>query len=124
MKLKNIVYIVNSVGIAFFTISNVQHCLNQHINNIASVVLGVLTVITGGLLRDVLCNEVPSVFKKELNASAVISGGILFIILNRIMLPQLLKYFIPITAIIVIRLISRRYNISLPSVYLHTGKNK
>jgi uncharacterized membrane protein YeiH len=71
----------------------------------------------GGVIRDILCNEIPIVFRKEIYATASVFGGITFIILNQFNLPQNIAYFITVSMVIIIRLIAVKFHLSLPTFY-------
>ena len=76
-----------------------------------------MTGVFGGVLRDIIVNEIPVVFQKEIYATASIFGGILYLVLVHFNVPNPYLQIIPITTIIIIRIVAVTYNISLPNIY-------
>jgi uncharacterized membrane protein YeiH len=72
---------VDAFGLALFTISGIQIAQEMNQSTLICLIMGVITGVAGGLLRDLLCGEIPSVFKGgELYASAALIGGIIFFV--------------------------------------------
>jgi uncharacterized membrane protein YeiH len=78
------------------------------------VILGTITATFGGVIRDILCNEIPVLFRKEIYATLCIAGGILFFILQELQIQSDIISLIVAVFIISLRLISFKYNWSLP----------
>lgn len=70
--------IFDTVGISVFTILGVQKGLSNDAIAITAVFLGMITATFGGLIRDVLCNEIPLIFKKEIYAIPCLTGGLFY----------------------------------------------
>ena len=95
------------------------------------ILLGVLVILFalynimqtasfGGVIRDILCNEIPVIFRKEIYATACIIGASAFILLSEIPLNKDLNSMITVGLVILIRLIAVKYKLSLPTFY-HTN---
>lgn len=67
--LRNIFLILDALGLIGFTIIGCQIALQMGHGFVVCAVAGVLTGVSGGILRDILCNDVPLVFRRELYAS-------------------------------------------------------
>ncbi|WP_212512017.1 trimeric intracellular cation channel family protein [Acinetobacter seifertii] len=67
--LHNIFLVLDALGLIGFTIIGCQIALQMGHGFVVSAVAGVLTGVSGGILRDILCNDVPFVFRRELYAS-------------------------------------------------------
>lgn len=67
--LRNIFLLLDALGLIGFTIIGCQIALQMGHGFVVSAVAGVLTGVSGGILRDILCNDVPLVFRRELYAS-------------------------------------------------------
>jgi uncharacterized membrane protein YeiH len=78
--------------------------------------LGTLTATFGGVLRDILCNEIPVIFKKEIYAMACIAGALTFIILSNLEINTNTNYIITTLIIIIIRLVAVKFKLSLPTL--------
>ena len=74
-RVRSSVQIFDAGGLALFAVSGALKALNLHLGPVPSVLLGMLTGIGGGMVRDVLAGEVPAVFRGELYAVAALAGA-------------------------------------------------
>jgi uncharacterized membrane protein YeiH len=74
-KLGNLVLIFDGAGLAVFAVAGTQKALGYGLNPVMSALLGMLTGIGGGMLRDVLLTQVPTVLRSELYAVAALVGA-------------------------------------------------
>jgi len=74
-RLRNAVFVLDAGGLALFAVSGSVKALAFHVNPLGAVLLGVLTGIGGGMLRDMLVAEIPTVLRAELYAVAALSGA-------------------------------------------------
>jgi len=108
--------IFDAVGLGLFTITGVQIGLENNLHFINCIILGTVTGSFGGVLRDVLVNETPVIFKKEIYATISIAGGAIYLLLLKIEVQNPILQIIPIVLIIVARLIVLKFKISLPQI--------
>lgn len=111
----------DAIGLGLFTITGVQIGLESDLHYINCIILGTMTGSFGGVLRDILVNEIPVIFKKEIYATVSIVGGGLYLGLLYFGVNNVLVQIIPIVLMIIARLIIIRYNVSLPQI--HEEKN-
>lgn len=116
--IRNFIFVIDSLGIGFFTVSGIRLCLDTGLNPFLALLFGVLSVILGGLLRDVICNEIPMILRKELVATAALSGGALFLLLESLHVPLPVGTLAGIAAVLVIRVMGVKYKWQLPVVSL------
>ncbi|WP_037373774.1 trimeric intracellular cation channel family protein [Salinimicrobium xinjiangense] len=121
--LKKSLFLFDTIGLGVFTITGVEMGIQNDLNPIISITLGAMTGTFGGVIRDILCNEIPVIFRKEIYATASITGGLAFIILHEIGVNQDIIYVGTSLTVIIIRLIVVKYHISLPSFYLSSKKS-
>ena len=81
------------------------------------IALGTITASFGGVIRDILCNEIPVIFRKEIYATACILGGALYFLLQFLNVPESYAYALGIIGVIGLRLAAVRFGISLPNIY-------
>ena len=115
-KIPKTLFLLDTVGVALYTILGVQKALAHDVNPIAAVLLGMVSAVFGGVLRDTLINEIPLIFKKEIYATACLAGAFLFVLLNYLKVDSNICFFAGIVLIILIRIISVRYKIALPKI--------
>lgn len=121
--LKKSLFLFDTIGLGIFTITGVEIGIQNDLNPIISITLGAMTGTFGGVIRDILCNEIPVIFRKEIYATASIVGGLAFIILYELGVKQDVIYLATSITIILIRLVVVKYKISLPSFYLSSEKS-
>lgn len=118
-KFRKTIFLFDTIGIGVFTIIGVEKALSNGINTPIAIIMGILTAVAGGVLRDTLINEVPLIFKKEIYATACLVGGIAYIGLQRTGIPMETNQVVTILIIIAIRVISIKYKLSLPTMQLN-----
>jgi uncharacterized membrane protein YeiH len=110
-------FLFDSLGLGLFTILGIQKGIDNGFSAGIAISLGTITACFGGVIRDVLLNHVPLIFRKEIYASACIAGGILFFILLQFSLPIAVVQAVCIVVIVLIRIVAVKYNLSLPALY-------
>lgn len=118
--LKKSLFLFDTIGLGVFTITGVEIGVQADLNPIISITLGAMTGTFGGVIRDILCNEIPVIFRKEIYATACIIGGLAFVLLYEFGVNTDVIYVVTSLTVIMIRLVVVRYKISLPSFYLST----
>ncbi len=110
-------FLFDAIGLGIFTIIGVEIGLNSGLHPIICIILGTLSASFGGVLRDILSNEVPLIFHKEIYASLSIIGGIIFYGLLQTALPINVNYVITSSLVVVLRILAVRYQWILPKFY-------
>ena len=70
--------LIDAVGMAIFNIVGIEKSLIEGTGMLIAITMGTTTGIFGGLIRDVICREVPSVMRGEMYASACVAGGLAY----------------------------------------------
>ena len=78
-RVQRIVLLFDAMGLATFAVSGTQKAIEYGVHPIAAVLLGMLTGIGGGMLRDLLINEIPVVLRAELYAVAALAGALVVV---------------------------------------------
>lgn len=113
-KLKKILFVIETLGIAMFTIIGTEKAIRFGTNPLIAAIMGMFSAVMGGVLRDVLTNEIPTLFRKEIYATACLAGAFLYLALDHLHLNRNLNFILSISLIFIIRLISLKLNLSLP----------
>jgi len=82
MKLHRSFFLFDTIGIGLYTVLGIQKTLGQDLDPSVAVLMGVISACFGGVTRDVLANEIPLIFRKEIYAMACVCGGVTFLALN------------------------------------------
>ncbi len=86
-RLRTSVLMFDAAGLALFAVSGAQKALAYHLDPISAMLLGMLTGIGGGMARDILVAEVPTVLRSELYAVAALAGAAVVVFGNRLHMP-------------------------------------
>lgn len=121
--LKKSLFLFDTIGLGVFTITGVETGIQNDLDPIISIALGAMTGTFGGVIRDILCNEIPVIFRKEIYATACIIGALAYIIMYDLGVRTDVIYLVTSLTVILIRLIVVKYHISLPSFYPAESKN-
>ena len=116
-RLTSTLFLFDAFGLGLFTLIGVEKGLQLQFSPGICVALGTITGSFGGVIRDVLLNNVPLVFRKEIYASVSILGGILYLLLLKIDMFSPFATVISIVFIVAFRIIVVRYKLSLPRLY-------
>ncbi len=110
-------FLFDTIGIALYTTAGVQIGLGADLHPIICVLLGTMSACFGGVLRDILCNEIPVIFRKEIYATACITGGVVYLVMHHLKLPTELTTIAAGLAVIAVRIPAVIFKWRLPSVY-------
>lgn len=116
-RLRKTLFLFDTIGIGLFTMVGVEKGLNANLLPIMCITLGTITACFGGVLRDILCNEIPVIFRKEVYATACILGALSYFLLRRLPFTEEYAYSAAILIIIVIRILVVKFKIALPNIY-------
>lgn len=120
--LSNAWFVFDTLGLALFTIAGIQKSLDFGQPFWVAIIMGCITGAAGGVIRDVLLNNEPVIFRKEIYAMASIAGGVVYWLLSLTTLPMELTVTASFIVTCAIRFLAVRYHLSLPT--LKDGKNR
>lgn len=112
--LRKTLFLFDTIGIGVFTIIGVQKSLSFDISPIIAVMMGTISAVFGGVIRDILCNETPLIFRKEIYATPCIIGGFTYLALRKTNIDLSIISVITAVSIIGVRLFAVKKNWSLP----------
>jgi len=113
---KTTLFLFDALGLGLFTIIGTQKGIAAGLNPGVCVALGTITGCFGGVLRDILLNNIPLIFQKEIYATACIIGGTLYVLLLNHLSTDILE-LIAVVVVCAIRIIAVKYKLSLPKLY-------
>ncbi|RDY58309.1 trimeric intracellular cation channel family protein [Flagellimonas nanhaiensis] len=119
--LRKSLFLFDTIGIGLYTMVGIEKGLQANLSPIMCVALGTMTACFGGVTRDILCNEIPVIFRKEIYATACILGGASYFLLLLLPIPASYAYLTAIFVVIVLRLLAVKFGISLPNIYKKTS---
>jgi uncharacterized membrane protein YeiH len=114
VRLNNTWFIFDTFGLALFTIAGIQKTLLMGMPFWVAIIMGCITGAAGGVLRDVLINEVPLIFRKEIYAIACIVGGLVYQFCSWLNLGLEMVVFFSFVSVVLVRVLAVKYHITLP----------
>lgn len=114
--LRTSLFLFDTIGIGIFTIIGIEKGLAINFSPIVCILLGTVTACFGGVARDILCNEIPVIFRKEIYATACLVGGFMFFGLKLLNINDDVIYVATAGTIILIRILAVRHNWSFPKI--------
>ena len=113
-------FIFDTIGLALFVVVGVEKTIQLEFPFWVAVIMGTITGILGGVLRDVLINEVPLVFRKEIYALACVFGGIVFCICYNFEFTNVVCEIITAISIFTVRVLAVKFQWGLPKMKNNT----
>lgn len=121
-QLTTTLFLFDALGLGLFTLIGIELGIEKNFSLGVRIALGTITACFGGVVRDVLLNNIPLLFRKEIYAMACIVGGLIYFLLKRMNLDTDVSKILCILIIFILRVLAVRYKISLPQFYNSTSK--
>ncbi|WP_425965053.1 trimeric intracellular cation channel family protein [Rhizobium nepotum] len=112
--LRAVFLFLDAIGLVVFTVIGCTVALSMNMPLVIIIVAGMITGCAGGVLRDVLCNDVPLLFRSELYATVSIGTGAIFLGGSHLGFSQELSAIVAMSLGLILRLLALRYNWSMP----------
>lgn len=119
-QLTTALFLFDALGLGLFTIVGIKLGIEKNFSMGVCITIGTITACFGGVVRDVLLNQIPLLFRKEIYALACIAGGLVYFLLRQLNIDADIVTIICILFIFITRIIAFRYKISLPQFYNST----
>ena len=116
--------IADALGLALFAVLGTQKSLAIGSPLPVAIVMGTITGVAGGMIRDVLCNVIPMILQKEIYALAATLGGCLFVLLHSLGWSENEATMTAISGALLLRLAAIYWKVSLPAFDIHKHENK
>lgn len=123
LKWGNTLFLFDAIGLGLFTIVGISKSLDAGLPFWVCIMMGAITGTLGGVFRDVLINEVPLLFRKDIYALACIAGGIVYFICYQFQFLTSVSELIAALTVIIIRIIAVKFHIQLPILNSLNTKN-
>lgn len=116
-RLDNAWFVFDTLGLALFTIAGLQKTLACGHPFWVAIIMGCITGVAGGVIRDVLLNNEPVIFHKEIYAMATILGGLVYWLLMYAGLSVGIVVIVTFVIICLVRFLAVKYHIALPILH-------
>lgn len=115
-RLRTSLFLFDTIGLGVFTLIGLEKGIEINLHPVICIALGTMTACFGGVIRDILCNEIPVIFRREIYATICIFGGMVFFTLKYFQINDDLLYLITSLVIIAVRLLAVKYKWYLPTL--------
>ena len=125
VHLNNTFFAFDTIGLALFVVVGAEKSLSLGFDPWIAVAMGTITGSIGGVIRDVLINEIPLIFRKEIYALACVIGGVVFVSLHATNMVNMVVIEVSTAlVVIIVRYLAVKYQFSLPTLKGEQKKTK
>ena len=117
-KIDKALKLFDAIGLAAFSVIGFKVALAQDVSPVIAVMMGVWTAIIGGLLRDIICNEIPLLLQREIYITASIAGSLSYLALDYWGVDSVINEFMMLFIIFAVRMLALKFDWHLPSIRL------
>ena len=115
--LRTSLFLFDTIGIGLYTVVGIEKGIHADLHPVICIALGTITASFGGVIRDILSNEIPVIFRKEIYATACIIGGITYFLVRMFPLDDNFVFLLSAGIVILIRILAVKFKIGLPTIY-------
>jgi uncharacterized membrane protein YeiH len=113
--------VMDTLGLAVATISGSHLAFKENVSWWAAIILGLITAVTGGLLRDVLCQVEPVLLHRETIGTSSLMGAITFVALHQLEASQTISALAGAAIVVITRIVSIYFDLHLPKFNKHSN---
>ena len=126
IRLHNTFFIFDAIGLGLFVVVGIDKTLELGFPFCVVILMGMITGSVGGVIRDILINEVPLIFRKDIYALACVVGGLFYYLSFILNFSPVITQTVAAISVILTRILAVKYHISLPVLKAHEDfkKNK
>lgn len=106
--------VADAFGLALFALSGARYAEATQASSLIVVLMGTMTGVTGGIIRDVITARVPLVLRREIYATAAIVGIIAYLVMKALGVPNAVAFSGGMIVVVALRLIAMRWDLHLP----------
>ena len=114
IRLNNTFFIFDAIGLGLFVVVGIDKSLELGYPFWVAILMGMITGSVGGVIRDILINEVPLIFRKDIYALACVVGGLVYFVTFKLNISPVVIQIAAAVTVIATRVIAVKYHISVP----------
>ncbi|OYU80167.1 MAG: hypothetical protein CFE23_10625 [Flavobacterium sp. BFFFF1] len=115
-RLRVSLFLFDTIGLGVFTLVGIEKGISVGLHPVICIALGTMSASFGGVIRDILCNEIPVIFRREIYATICIIGGTVFFGMRHFGFDKDCVYLATSSVIIALRLMAVRFKWYLPAL--------
>lgn len=117
INLRRTLFLFDTCGIALFTIVGTEKALNLGVRPEIAAIMGIFSAVMGGVIRDVMTNEIPIIYQKEVYATACFAGACCYLVMDHMGLDRNFSFISSSLVIIALRVLAVKYRWSVPRFF-------
>ena len=117
-KIDTAVKFFDAIGLAAFSVIGLKVAISQGVAPVIAILMGVCTAIVGGLIRDIICNEIPLVLQKEIYITASVIGSCCYFLMASLGIDAGVNDLLTLGIIFFVRVLALIFDWHLPSIRL------
>jgi len=121
---KRFLYVADAFGLALFAVLGTQKSLDLGTSITVAIMMGAITGVVGGMIRDLMCNVIPLILRQEIYALAAILGGSIFVGLHKLGFSENDASIVAILCALTVRLAAIYWKVSLPAFHIEEKEDK
>jgi len=121
-RFKNTFFIFDTIGLGLFVVVGFEKTIANDFPFWVAIIMATMTGAAGGVIRDILVNEIPLIFRKEIYAMACVIGGLVYMAADYFGVELFIKQVLSFSSVIVTRILAVRFNICLPVLKGHSDE--
>ncbi len=114
--------VADALGLAVFTVIGAQIAEQEHLPGIIVAMVATITGAAGGVVRDVLCTEVPVILRKDIYATASLAGAVVYLLARKAALDAAAGMLAAMATVVILRLAAIFWGLHLPRFVLGTDE--
>jgi len=114
IKLNNTFFIFDAIGLGLFVVTGIYKTLGFGYPMWVAIVMGTITGSVGGIIRDILINEEPLIFRKDIYALTCVLGGMVYYLCMKTNMSMTMTQVITAVSVLAARLVAVKYHLSVP----------
>lgn len=116
LPLSKTMFLFDTIGISVFTLLGLQKGLSLELHPLVALIMGMISAVFGGVIRDILTDKIPLIFQREIYASACLLGGFTYLMLKQTQIDDNIIFILSASVIVSVRLIAVKYHLELPKI--------
>lgn len=118
-RIDKMLQLSDAIGLAAFTLIGIKVASSMGANPLIATLMGITTIIVGGMIRDIICNEIPLVLRREIYIVAAMVGAMVYFSLLPVMMSGWLREILTMLTIFCVRMLAIHFDWHLPALQRH-----
>lgn len=124
VHMNNTIFIFDAIGLSLFVVVGIERSLDAGFPFWVAITMGMITGSIGSVTRDILINELPLIFRKDIYALACVFGGFVYLACSKLGAGEVFTEVATAVSVILVRIVAVRFHISVPVLKVDEDENE